>query len=115
MNFLFFSLQWKVLILQVSSLYFFPCLCLLITFVNVTDIAVAKRRVRTNLTLRHSSSPDSGSLLQMENTKWSCFYLIPAAWRHVQDRLHRRLKVILMLSACLFPDFLCAVEEPPYP
>lgn len=62
------SLQCKVLILQVSSL--FPCLCFLVT---VTDNGVAKRRVLTNLHLRHGGSPDCSSPLRMENSKWSCF------------------------------------------
>lgn len=48
----------------------------LTTYVTVTDNGVAKRRVLTNLPERHGS-PNSGVLLEMENNKWSCFYLIP--------------------------------------
>lgn len=43
------------------------------SLVTVTDNGVAKRRVLTNLHLRHGGSPDCSSPLRMENSKWSCF------------------------------------------
>ena len=34
----------------------------------------------------------------------------------MQERLQRQFKVnVTFVSACLHPDFLHAVEEPPYP